>query len=225
MELSSAPVGSPGLTMLSQLYGFAGNAAEFAVAHIDTLQQADSLLANRVGQVLAEANSGFGLGSQTALQLIGVGQALLGNPLTASGVSVATGNPIVMTCAAIGAIHYGWKALADSERELLLKTVSAAFEVGVEFIRSVTSFAYDLVQTLMSRENIEELKRMVAGAAEVFGRHLSEITKLLSDRLREGAQFIYSTAEGAASAAWAHVPAVSIPAALKQRPPSEDKVV
>lgn len=197
-----------GMGVLSQLYGFAGSAASFAVEHIETLKAADNVLANRCGQVLEAASIGFGVGSETAMVLIGVGQGLLGNPLTGGAIAVGPGNPIVMTCAAIGAIHYGWKAMNDTERDLLLGTVGAAFNVGVEFVRSIASFAFDLIQALMSRENMEELKRLVAVAAEAFGRHLSDVTRLLSDRLREGARLVYSTANGAASTAWAHVPSL-----------------
>ncbi len=208
MMVGAMTAATPGVGVLSQLYGFAGNAATFALEHVETLKAADNVLANRCGQVLEAASIGFGVGAETALVLIGVGQSLLGNPLTTGAIVTGPGNPIVMTCAAIGAIHYGWKALSDKERDVLLGTVGTAFNVGVEFVRSIASFALDLIQTLMSRENMEELKRMVAVAAETFGRHLSDITRLLSDRLREGARLVYSTANGAATTAWAHVPSL-----------------
>lgn len=208
MTLPNMPVGSPGLTSLAQLYGFAGNIASFAVSHIDTLKAADNALANRCGLVLEAANSGFGVGHETAMILIGVGQGMLGNPLTGTVASGAITNPIVMTCAAVGAIHYGWKAMSDSERDALLKTVGSAFQIGVEFIRSIASFAFDFIQTLMSRENLAELKRLVVEAAASFGRRLGDVTHLLSDRLIDGASYVRVTAGNAASAAWAHVPNV-----------------
>jgi hypothetical protein len=178
---------SAGATMLSQMYGFTGDAAQFTVQHIDTLKQADSILANRCGQVLEAANVGFGVGTDTALLLIGVGQALLGNPLS-GGIVASGGNPLIMTCAAIGAVHYGWNAMSDQEREVLLNTVGAAFRVGVEFIRSVARFSIEMIQALLSKGNFDEMKKMVADAAAAFGRHLSDITKALSDKVREGAQ-------------------------------------
>jgi hypothetical protein len=195
-----------GIRVLTQLYGFAGDAAQFAFQHIDTLKAADSLLANRCGQVLEAANAGFGVGSETALVVIGVGQALLGNPLTGGVVAAGASNPVVMTCAAIGAIHYGWKAMSEKEREALLATVSAAFAVGVEFIRSVTRFVVELIQALMSRENFEELKKMVANAAATFGRHLSDVTRALSDRVAEGARYVSGAAGSAAITVWSRVP-------------------
>lgn len=197
-----------GMTALAGIYGFAENAAAFAIQHIETLKAADNLLANRCGQVLEAANAGFGIGAETALVLIGVGQGLLGNPLTAGAAVPAGANPVVITCAAIGAIHYGWQAMSESEKEALLGTVGAAFQVGAEFIRSVTSFAFGLIQSLMSQENYQELKKLVATAAAAFGRHLSDVTGALSDRVAEGARYISEAASGAASTLWTYVPAL-----------------
>nr|WP_314444439.1 hypothetical protein [uncultured Sphingomonas sp.] len=193
--------------MLSQLYGFAGSAAKFAVEHIETLKAAENILANRCGQVLEAANVGFGMGAETALILIGVGQGLLGNPLTGATAVSAT-NPIVMTCAAVGAIHYGWKAMSDNERDALLSSVSAAFKVGVEFIRSVANFALDVIQSLMSRENLEQLKKMVVSAAATFGRHLSDITGAFSDRVAESAKYVSAAAGRAGNSVWARLPSI-----------------
>jgi hypothetical protein len=195
--------------MLAQLYGFAGDAAQFAINHIETLKEADSILANRCGQVLEAANLGFGVGAETALVLIGVGQGLLGNPLTAASAVPAGANPIVMTCAAIGAIHYGWNAMNEGEREALLTNVSSAFKVGVEFIRSIARFAMDVIQALMSRDNLEELKNLVATAAAAFGRHLSDVTRALSDRVLEGARYFSGAASGAATLVWSYIPSFS----------------
>jgi hypothetical protein len=176
--------------------------------HIDTLKQAENALANRCGQILEAANVGFGLGNDTALILIGVGQSLLGNPLTGSVAVTAGANPIIMTCAAIGAIHYGWKAMSDEERETLLKGVSGAFKLGVELIRSIASFAFDMIKALMSAENMAELKKMVASVAAAFGKRLSEITRALSDRIVDTSQYAASVAGSAASTAWSYVPSL-----------------
>lgn len=208
MDISTDIAGSTGVSTLSRLYGFTIDAAQFAVQHIETLKQAENGLANRCGQILEAANIGFGLGNETALVLIGVGQSLLGNPLTGSVAMTAGANPIVMTCSAIGAIHYGWKAMSDEEREMLLKTVSGAFKVGVELIRSIASFAFDMIKSLMSAENIAELKKMVASVAAAFGKKLSEITRALSDRIVDTSQYAASAAGSAASTAWSYVPSL-----------------
>lgn len=199
---------STGLTALSNLYGFTASAAHFAVQHIETLKSADNLLANRCGAILEAANAGFGVGTETALVLIGIGQSLLGNPLAGGAVLPAGGNPIVMTCAAIGAIHYGWKAMSAAEREQLLATVSKAFEIGVEFVRSLTRFAVDMIKALMSAANMAELKAMVAEAAATFGRRLSQITRATSDRLIEGSQLILAITKGTALRARSLVPTI-----------------
>jgi hypothetical protein len=197
-----------GVTTLSHLYGFVSSAAQFAVSHIETLKQADNALANRCGQVLEAANQGFGVGVETSLVLIGIGQSLLGSPLTGSVTVAAGANPIVMTCAAIGAVHYGWNAMSDKEREVLLKTVSDAFAVGVELIRSIARFAVDMIKALMSAENIAELKKMMAAVAAAFGTRLSEITRALTDRVYEGSMYVAGAAGGAASTVWSYVPSL-----------------
>lgn len=208
MSIGADITQSSGLATLSRLYGFAGDAARFATEHINVLKSVDNALANRCGQIVEPASVGFGVGSETSLVLIGVGQALLGNPLTA-GVKVAAGTkPIVMTCAAIGAVHYGWKALSDQERELLLSNVSKAFNVGIEFIRSIARFAYDMIKVLLSAENIVELKKMVGEAAAAFGKRLSAITGALSDRVTEASQSAASAATNAASTVWSYVPSL-----------------
>lgn len=209
MQLSTQLAGSAGANSLSQLYGFTVEAARFAVSHIDTLKAVDNAIANRCGQLLEAANEGFGLGSETALVLIGVGQHLIGNPLTAAAAGgAAAANPVVMTCAAIGAIHYGWNAMSQEERDILLKAVGSAFRVGVEFIRSLATFAFDMIKALMSAENIAELKKMVANVAASFGTRLSEITHALADRLVEGSTYAASVAGSAASTAWSYVPSL-----------------
>ena len=202
MQLSTDIAGSAGVTSLSRLYGFTVDAARFAVEHIDTLKAADNALANRCGLLLEAANEGFGVGNETALVLIGVGQHLLGNPLASAATAGAAGaNPVIMTCAAIGAIHYGWNAMSQEERDALLKAVGNVFRIGVEFIRSIANFALDMIKSLMSAENIAELKKMVAGVAAAFGTRLSEITRALSDRIVEGSTYAAAAAGTAASTA------------------------
>jgi len=212
LQLSTVIAGSTGANSLSQLYGFTVEAARFAVSHIDTLKAADNAIANRCGQLLEAANEGFGLGNETALVLIGVGQQLLGNPLTGGAMgaagTAALANPVVMTCAAIGAIHYGWNAMSQDERDAVLKVVGGAFRVGVEFIRSLANFAVDMIKSLMSAENIAELKKMVADTAAAFGTRLSQITRAVSDRLVEGSTYAASVAGSAASTAWSYVPSL-----------------
>jgi len=208
MSILTGLAGSTGMTTLGQLYGFASSAAQFAVEHIDKLKSADNLLANKCGLLLEQAVAGWGMGSETALLVIGIGQHLLGNPLTAGVVMTPGVNAVVVTCAALGAIHYGWKAMSDEDREMLVTAVGSAFAVGAELIRSIASFAYDKLKALMSAENMAELRKLVADVAGAFGTRLSEITRKLSDRIVERSSYAIATAGGAASAAWARVPAL-----------------
>jgi hypothetical protein len=96
----------------------------------------------------------------------------------------------------------------EKERDTLLATVSTAFQVGAEFIRSVTSFGFGMIQALMSKENYRELKKLVVTGAAAFGRRLSDVTGALSDRVVEGARYISGAATGAASSLWTYVPAL-----------------
>ncbi len=117
-------------------------------------------------------------------------------------------NVVVITCAALGAIHYGWKAMLDEDWEILVNAVGKAFKVGAELIRSIATFAYDKLKALMSAENMAELRKLVSSVAAGFGTRLSEITRKLSDRLAEGSSYALSTAGGAASTAWSRMPSL-----------------
>lgn len=184
--IGASLAGSTGLITLSNLYGFAAPAAEFIVQHIDTLKQLDNALANRCGFVLEAATQGFGIGGEIGLLVIGLGQTILGNPLAGASVASAA-NPVVLTCAAIGAIHYGWNAMSDDVRSQVAQRVGHAFNVGVELILTLGRFTVDAIKAIMSRQNYDELKRFVRDAAASFGNRLSDVTHKLSDRIGEGA--------------------------------------
>lgn len=185
-----------GITALGQLYGFGKHAAAFAIEHVDTLKHADNPLANRCGEVLDSVIAGFGIGEKAGLTLIGMGQSLLGNPLM-GGAAVAAGvSPIVLTCASIGAIHYGWSALSETERQKMLELVGAAFDLGVELVRAIVRFALDTIRLLLSRQNLAEIRRFVASIAEMFGKRLSEVTGLMTDRVAEISRFAAAKASG-----------------------------
>lgn len=203
----SLAVGSQGILALAGQYGF-HNAAQFILEHIETLKQADNLLANRCGQVVEGVVTGFGTGADTGALLVGLSQALLGNPLTVGSVATAAINPIAMTCAAIGAVHYGWNALNDREREAILKLVSNAFNVGIELIRSIAHFALDLIRSLLSKENLDEIRKLVASVAATFGNTLSHVTRRLRDRASEAASAVSGTASYLTAAARNRLPSI-----------------
>lgn len=57
------------------------------------------------------------------------------DPLSATeAILAAPFNPLVMTCAAVGAIYYGWGALSEQERTETLEKLSNGLNVGVELI-------------------------------------------------------------------------------------------
>lgn len=188
-----------GIIAIGQIYGVGSRLGAFAIEHIDTLKHADNLLANRCGEVLEAVNGGFGIGQTAGLALIGMGQALLGNPMTGTA-AIATGvNPIVLTCASIGAVHYGWSALKDSERQQFLDMVGAAFGIGVELVRAIVRFALETIALLLSRQNLAEIRKFVGSIAEIFGKRLSEVTGALSDRVVEVSRFTATKASGGAA--------------------------
>ena len=48
-----------------------------------------------------------------------------------------TCEPLAMTCGALAAIYYRWKALSEEERNAIVSKLTAAFEVGAELIKSM----------------------------------------------------------------------------------------
>ena len=87
-----------------------------------------------------------------------------------------------MTCGAIGAIYYGWQALSEEEKNAILARLTAAFEVGVELIKSMISFVISSLGSILSKEKLAEFKNFVASAAENFGKTLADITRDIKDK-------------------------------------------
>lgn len=193
---------SAGAIALAQLYGF-DSPGSFLLSHIETLRQSENALANRCGAVLEAAHAGFQVGSETSLIVIGLGRTVLGGgvaPVTAVG---AVTNPIALTCAAIGAIHYGWNALSEEERTAITDHVSKTFSVGREIVRSLADFVLRTIKASLSQDNIAELKRVVSEGASAFGRRIGDITHSISDRSRD----LYDRTSGRLSGLAAAVPA------------------
>ncbi len=150
------------------------------------------------GNVLEAAKFGFGLGYLSSTVIIAIGQIILGNPLAAAYTAATAAcaiNPIAMTCGAIGAIYYGWKALSEDERNNIVNRLTAAFDVGAELIKAIVSFVLRTLGDLVSAENMQEYKKMVADAAITFGKSLSDVTRTVIDRLADAADAV-TTAVG-----------------------------
>jgi hypothetical protein len=181
-----AVAGARPLSAISQaiqgLYGVAKELNEFLDKHIEEMKNSQTPTVSRTGRILEAAKFGFGVGYVTPIAAIAVGQLLLGNPLAAAGSVFTTAtNPIAMTCAAMGAIYYGWGALTDQEREEILERVGRGLEVGVEFIRAVIAFIITKIKEWLSPENLAEIRRYITKAASEFGRTLGDVTGKVSD--------------------------------------------
>jgi len=169
---------------IKTLYGIANSVNEFLDNHIQEMRDSENPTISRTGRVLEAAKFGFGIGYITPVVVIAVGQLLLGNPLSviATAATAATlTNPIAMTCAAVGAIYYGWGALTDQERNEILEKLSKGLEIGIELIKSVIAFIVEKTKELLSSKNLEEFKKYIGSAAAVFGKTLGDVTRKLTD--------------------------------------------
>lgn len=169
---------------IQALYGMAVDVNEYLDQHIKDMTGSDNPTISRTGRILEMAKLGFGIGYITPVAIIAVGQLLLGNTLSAiATVATATTftNPIAMTCAAIGAIYYGWGALSEVERGEMLEKLSRGLEIGIELIKSMVNFIINKTKELLSSKNIEEITKYLESAAALFGKSLGDVTHKLSD--------------------------------------------
>jgi len=169
---------------VKSLYGVAKDLNGYMDAHIAEMKHSDNPTIARTGRVLEGAKHGFGIGFITPIVIIATGQLILGNPLAAISVvatSATLTNPIAMTCAAIGAIYYGWSALTEQEKKEMLDKLSEGLEIGVELIKSMVRIVIDKIKEWFSSDNIKEIKNYIASAAEVFGKTLGSVTHKITD--------------------------------------------
>lgn len=185
----SAAVGS-GLALsaiaeaIKALYGMAVEINEYLDRHVEDMKGSENPTISRTGRVLEMAKYGFGIGYITPVVVIAVGQLLLGNTLGAIatvGTAATLTNPIAMTCAAVGAVYYGWGALSDVERNEILDKLSKGLDVGIELIKSIVHFAIDKTKELLNSKNFEEIKKYIGSAAAVFGKTLGDVTHKITD--------------------------------------------
>lgn len=175
---------------IKALYKVADSLDDWLDDHIGQMKGNENTTISRTGRVLEAAKFGFGLGYIAPTVAIAAGQLLLGNPLSAAMTvltSATLTNPIAMTCAAIGAIYYGWSALSDQERDEIIEKLSAGFAVGIELIRSVVNFVVGRTKELLSSKQLSELKELIRSAAATFGRKLGDITQSVADKVADAA--------------------------------------
>jgi hypothetical protein len=179
---------NPIVDAIKALYGVTSGINTFIDDHLKKLKEHANETISATGRVLESAKAGFGIGYITPLVLTATGQFLLGNNLAAIS-TVASGlafsNPLAMTCAAIGAIYYGWQALTEDEKNAILDRLTQAFEVGAELIKSMISYVISSLSSIFSKENFTELKNFIASAAENFDKTLTDITGDIKDKFFE----------------------------------------
>lgn len=165
---------------------------KFLNDHIQSLKDSDNATISRTGCVFEMTKFGFGVGWVTGVAIIATGQLILGNGFLSTAATLVTApvNPIAMTCAAIGAVYYGWNALSEEEKNEILEKLSKGLEIGTAFITSIIEFVLDACKKVFSAENLEELKKFVGKCAAVFGKTLSSITHKITDVVADAYYFI-----------------------------------
>lgn len=184
-------------TAVMSLYGVAAKLDTFVDEHINEMKASTDSSVERAGRVLEGVKRGLFLGYAGVVVLMATGQLLLGNPLTAI-VTVAKSavlmNPVASTCAAIGAIWFGWKALSKNEQQAILKKLSDGFSLAIEAVEQVIDFALGLLKSVFDSAGFVKLKSFVANSASHFGRSIYAVTGRLKDLAyssalkREGSQ-------------------------------------
>lgn len=189
-------------------YNMGSAVNDFINRHIENLKSSDNPTIASAGRVIEGAKFGFGLGYVAPIIIIAAGQILLGNSFSAAiGVagtvmSAATlSNPIAMTCGAIGAIYFGWKALTDVERNDILDRLSSGLNVGVELIRSLIGYVLNKLKDFSDSKQLIEFKIFIKNQAAVFGKTLYDVTKSLGDLVKGAAEKVSNIAGQAADGA------------------------
>lgn len=180
------------------LYGVANKMNDFIDEHIDSMQQSSNITISRTGQVLAGAKYGFGIGYVIPVAVIAIGQLILGNTFAAISTvttAAAFSNPVAMTCAAIGALYYGWGALSEQERNDILERVCNDLKIGVELVKAVVAFVIAKTKDLLSVENFKDIKNFITVAATSFGKTLGDVTGAIRDHLTDTYAAVKDTAE------------------------------
>jgi len=172
---------------LAGIYGVVSTVEQvnsFFNEHIERLKASDNKIIASTGRVLEGAKFGFGLGYAGSIAILAAGQLLLGNTLAAVAVvggAVTMTNPIAMTCAAVGAVYYGWAALTEQERSAIVDRLAEGLEMGTELIRSLISFAIRTTTELLSSKQLQEFKTFIANQAAQFGKSLYDVTHQMAD--------------------------------------------
>jgi hypothetical protein len=105
-----------------------------------------------------------------------------------------------MTCAAIGAIYYGWGALSDKERSAILSRLAEGLAMGIELVRALINFTVETTKELLSSKQLSEFKDYIKAQAAFFGRSLYDVTHGVGDLVKGAAEIAGTLVEHAAEA-------------------------
>jgi hypothetical protein len=173
---------------IEALYGVASDVNTFIDKHIDDMKNSSNTTISRSGRVLEGAKYGFGIGYIVPIAIIAIGQLILGNTFAAASTVASAAvltNPIAMTCAALGALYYGWQALSEQEKNEIIDRVSNDLKIGAELIKAVVNFAITKSKELLSAENFKEIKEYVSSVAATFGKTLGDVSGAIRDHVTD----------------------------------------
>lgn len=169
----------------------------FFNSQFETMKASDNAMVSQSGRVLEATAFGYGIGYVTPVAIIAAGQLILGNPLGAVGTvgsAIILSNPIAATCAAAGALIYGYSALTDYERERLLESIADGLEVGKQLIASIIDFFIGEMHKALDSNALAQLKAEVAKYAIALGGSIADVTRALIDRVQVGLGHAYDGA-------------------------------
>lgn len=194
---------SPIAYAIKSIYQMGKSIDEYIDQHIAEMKISESQTIACTGRVLEAAKHGFGLGYMSSVAIIAAGQLLLGSTLAAASTvatAVTLTNPIAMTCAAIGAIYYGWGALSDKERSAILSRLAEGLAMGIELVRALISFTIETTKDFLSSKQLTEFKEYIKTQAAQFGKSLYDVTHGISDLVKGAVETAGALAEHAAEA-------------------------
>ncbi len=170
-------------TALQSVYGTTEQIGKHLDTVVSDMKKADNPAVARTGHVIESAKLGFCIGYTTPIVIVALGQMILGHPLQAVASAAAMAvNPFAITCAAVGAIYYGWTALSDEERDAIVARLSAGLEVGTELVRSIAVYVIKLIKELSSPELIQGMKTSLMQGMEACADKLGELTNAVRNQ-------------------------------------------
>lgn len=175
-------------SVIRGLYQVAGDINDWVDNHIEQMKSSDNQTHSRTGKVLEGAKYGFGMGYIAPVVIISLGQFLCGFTLAGLKTVATAGtlsNPIAMTCAALGAIYYGWNALNEQEKADTIERLRKDLDVGAELVKSIANYVIQKTKELLSSDSLQELKDFITKSAQSFGKTLGDVTHAFTDITRD----------------------------------------